>query len=175
METLSTIFTNKDFLTSIPLVILLIVAIAFIGKAMHLKIHTKHFTIGGEHRASVYERKIIQEQCDFAHEYITGLVDEFKSAAKDKVLQYGGWFAKYILEIIYDEVVCWIVYNHISEDEAYIKVKQSKVKAVFNTFDVLPELKTPEFYANLDKWVKDIIHELIRIRSVNKVMMEKGL
>ena len=171
MEALSTIFTNKEFLTSIPLVVLLIAAVAIISKMLHVKVHTKHFTIGHEHVASVYERKILQEQCDFAHDYITGLVDEFESAAKNNVLQYGGWFAKYILEIIYDEVVCWIMYNHMSEDEAYISVKQSKIRAIFSTFDVLPELKTPEFYASLDNWIKDVICELVRIRNINKKVM----
>ena len=42
METLATILTSKDFLSSIPSVILLVVAIVILAKIMHVKVHTSH-------------------------------------------------------------------------------------------------------------------------------------
>ena len=52
--------------------ILLVVAIVILDKIMHVKVHTSHFTIGGEPAERWTERKIIQEQSDFAHEYLMG-------------------------------------------------------------------------------------------------------
>ena len=52
METLATILTSKDFLSSIPSVILLVAAIVILGKILKIKIHTDWFTDGGEDKNS---------------------------------------------------------------------------------------------------------------------------
>lgn len=166
MEWLVNLFTNENFLGNLPGVILFIVAIVILGKVLHVRVHTSHVTIGGESKDSFYERKIIQEQCDFTHEYLMGLVGKIRQTAPEQTLQYGGWFTKCILETIYDEIVRWITYNHISEDEAYISTKQTKVCAMIYTFDVLPPFKTPEFQDRVKRWVEEVIHELVRIRKV---------
>lgn len=48
METLANILTSKDFLSSIPSVILLIVAICILGKLLKVRVTTSHIQIGGE-------------------------------------------------------------------------------------------------------------------------------
>ena len=127
--------------------------------------HPVTVTIGGESADRWNERKIIQEQTDFAHEFLMGLMNKVKATCTDE-LQYGGWFAKCILEDIYDEILCWITFNHITEDEAYISTKQVKVCTMVYTYDVRPEFKTPEFQDRMKQWVTEMIHELVRIRKV---------
>lgn len=166
METLATILTSKDFLSSIPSVILLVVAIVILAKIMHVKVHTSHFTIGGEPAESWTERKIIQEQCDFTHTYLMGLINKIEAVCPNKKLQYDGWFTRCILEDIYDEVVHWITFNHISSDEAYVTTKQKKVCSMLYCYNVLPEFKTPEFQERVNRWVAEVIAELVRIRIV---------
>lgn len=166
MDTVTNLFTNSTFLSSIPSVILLVIAAAFIISKLKVRIKTNHIQIGGEAKESFYERKIIQEQCDFAHEFLMGLVGKIKQVCPTHQLQYDGWFTRCILETMYDEVVHWITYNHVSDDEAYISTKQTKICAMLYTFDVLPEFKTPEFQERVKNWTKEIIQELVRIRKV---------
>ena len=166
METLATILTSKDFLSSIPSVILLVVAIVIIGKILHVKVHTSHFTIGGESAERWTERKIIQEQSDFTHEYLMGLINKVTALAPDGKLQYDGWFARCIIEDIYDEIVRWITYNHITEDEAYISTKQNKICSTIYKYNVSQPYKTPEFQGRVKNWVHELIIELVRIRKV---------
>ena len=166
METLATILTSKDFLSSIPSVILLVIAIVILGKILHVKVHTSHLTIGGEPAERWTERKIIQEQSDFTHEYLMGLISKVTALAPDGKLQYDGWFARCIIEDIYDEIVRWITYNHITEDEAYISTKQNKICSTIYKYNVAPPYKTPEFQERVKNWVHELIIELVRIRKV---------
>ena len=173
METLATILTSKDFLSSIPSVILLVVAVVILAKIMHVKVHTNHFTIGGESAESWTERKILQEQSDFAHEYLMGLTGKITALAPDGKLQYDGWFTRCILEDVYDEVVRWITYNHIVDNEAYISTKQNKICALIYKYNILPPYRTPEFQERVKRWVQELILELVRIRKVYKEQMKK--
>ena len=166
METLATILTSKDFLSSIPSVILLVVAIVVLGKILHVKVHTSHLTIGGEPAERWTERKIIQEQSDFTHEYLMGLINKVTALAPDGKLQYDGWFVRCIIEDIYDEIVRWITYNHITEDEAYISTKQNKICSTIYKYNVPSPYKTPEFQARVKNWVHELIIELVRIRKI---------
>ena len=172
-EAVGKVLTSKEFLTNIPAVVLLITCICVIGKLLHVHVHTDHVQIGGEDKIAYYERKIVQEQCSFAHTFLNGLVGKITATCDDQKLSNDGWMTKYILEAAYDEFVEWIHYNHISDDDAYISVKQNKIKALIYSFPVRDEFKTPEFAERMDKWVAEIIHELVRIRKVYKEQMKQ--
>ena len=174
METLATILTSKDFLSSIPSVILLVVAIVILGKVMHVKVHTSHFTIGGESAEAYYERKIVQEQCDYVHSYLLSLIGKITEVCPDHELKHNGWMTKCILEYAYDEFVTWIHYNHITDTEAYVSVKQNKIISLVYSQPVRHEFETPEFRERIKRWVAEIITELVRIRKVYTEEMRKG-
>lgn len=174
METLATILTSKDFLSSIPSVILLVVAIVILAKIMHVKVHTSHFTIGGESEEAFYERKIVQEQSEFAKAFLFGLIGKITDLCPDHKLTYDGWMTKCILEEAYDEFVDMIHHNHIRDDEAYISVKQAKICAIVYSYPVREPFRTPEFKERMDRWIAEIIHELVRIRKVTFEEMKKA-
>lgn len=173
METLATILTSKEFLTNIPSFVLLVIVIAAIAKLFKVQIKTEHIQIGGESKATYYERTIVREQCDFTHTYLMGLLGKIEAVCPDHTLLYDGYFSKYILELAYDEFVKWINYNHITDDEAYIMAKQAKICALVYAQNPRPEFKTPEFQARMERWVAEIIHELVHIRKVYTEQMKK--
>lgn len=171
--TIGTVLTSKEFLSNIPAIILLIAAICIIGKLLKVQIKTDHIQIGGEPIEAYYERKIVQEQSDYVHTFLMGLISKITVTCTDQKLIYDGWMTKCILEMAYDEFVDWIHYNHISEDDAYISVKQNKIKAIVYSNPVREEFRTKEFEERIDKWVAEIIHEFVRIRRVYKEQMKK--
>lgn len=168
MEQLAKIFTSTEFLTNIPNVLLLLFVVAVAAKLGLLKIKTEHIQIGNTVAASDNERTIIREQCDFTHTFLMGLVNKIEAATSDGKLLYNGYFTKWILECVYDEFVRWITFNHISDDEAYVHTKQEKIKALVYSMGVRAEFKTHEFADRMDKWVFEIITELVRIRKLYK-------
>ena len=173
MEQVANILTNNAFLANLPLFILLIVILAIVLKVFKIKIKTDHFQIGGEQASAYYERKIVQEQSDFVHTFLKGLIGKITLVCADHTLSHDGWMTKYILEEVYDEILDWIHYNHICDNDAYISVKQSKICALVYSFPVRPEFKTPEFEARIQRWVSEVIKEMVRIRNVYTAEMKK--
>lgn len=168
MEHLVKILTSQEFLSNVPQVLLLLVVIGIAAKLGLLRIKTDHIQIGNTVVASDNERTIIREQCDFTHTFLMGLVNKIEAATDDGKLLYNGYFTKYILECVYDEFVRWITFNHISEDEAYVHTKQEKIKALVYSMGVRKEFKTHEFADRMDKWVLEVITELVKIRKLYK-------
>ena len=173
MEQVEQILTNPTFWSNTPSVILLIIVLVLVMKLLKVKVNTSHIQIGGESAESWTERKILQEQSDFAHEYLMGLTGKITALAPDGKLQYDGWFTRCILEDVYDEVVRWITYNHIVDNEAYISTKQNKICALIYKYNILPPYRTPEFQERVKRWVQELILELVRIRKVYKEQMKK--
>lgn len=166
MEHVAQILTSHEFLSNMPAVILLFTVLTVLLKLLKVNVRTNHITIGGESKEAYYERKIVQEQSEFVHTFLMGLVGKIADVCPDKTLVYDGWMTKCILEYAYDEMVTWIHYNHISDSDAYVSVKQNKICSLIYAQPVRPEFKTPEFQERMKKWVAEIITELVRIRKV---------
>lgn len=170
-KTVGDILVSPVFMNSIPMILLLIAVLSVLVKLGIIKVKTKHVHIGGDDTADAYlERTIIREQCDFTHTYLMGLIGKVQQVTPD--LLYDGYFVKYILEVVYDEIVKWITFNHITNDEAYVTSKQAKVCALVYSMNVRPEFKTPEFQERMKQWVREIIEGLVRTRSVYKHQRE---
>lgn len=129
-----------------------------------LGISTNHIQIGGESRDSYYERTIVRNQIIAAHDFCRSL--EGKVAEVSGELAYGGWFTKYILERVYDKVIEWITFNHIEKSDGYIECKQREIKNLVYSFPVKEQFKSPEFEERMDKWVAEMIDQLLDIRMV---------
>ncbi len=93
-------------------------------------------------------------------------------------MPFKGFLCKYILEICFDVIVEWITFNHIEEDERYVKVKQKDMCNILYTqlalvndpsmFDIIIQFKTTEFKQRVFKWVEEIIQNLVEIRRLYK-------
>ncbi len=129
-----------------------------------LGVKTTHVQIGGTSRESFYELMIIRSQTEAAHGFINSLEGKVAKIAGE--LLYGGYFTRYILERVYDEIIKWITLNHIELSEGYIICKQKEIKDLVYSFPVKDEFKTPEFEHRMDKWVQEMIERLLEIRRV---------
>ena len=164
METLATILTSKDFLSSIPSVILLVVAICILGKILKVRVTTNHIQIGGEDKNSYYERAIVRNQVNQAKLFCMALENKINALVEHKTAD--GYYVKYILECVYDKMTEWIMYNHIENTEEYIESKQWEMQSLVYSFSPPEQFKTPEFQERINKWTAEIIGRLVSIRKL---------
>ena len=164
METLATILTSKDFLSSIPSVILLVVAICILGKILKVRVTTSHIQIGGEDKNSYYERAIVRNQVNQAKLFCMALENKINALVEHKTAD--GYYVKYILECVYDKMTEWIMYNHIENTEEYIESKQWEMQSLAYSFSPPEQFKTPEFQERINKWTAEIIGRLVSIRKL---------
>lgn len=174
MEHITTILTNPTFWSNTPMFILLVIIFAILLKVLKVRVNTSHVQIGGETKEAFYERKIVQEQSEYARAFLFGLVGEIKGLCPNHELLFDGWMLKCILEEVYDEFVDMIHHNHIRDGEAYISVKQAKICAIVYSNPVRDPFRTSEFKERMDRWIAEIIKELMRIRKVTSEEMKKG-
>lgn len=163
-ENIAKILISQNALQTIIGILVIFSLIAFMIKSGMIRIKTAHVTIGRMRSASETERAIIREQCDFTHIYLMGLISKIQAVTPE--LTYDGYFARYVLEVCYDEFVKWITFNHIENSEEYITTKQQKLCSLIYSMNVRKEFKTKEFQERMCNWVKEIIIELVRIRRV---------
>ena len=135
-----------------------VVLAIFLTKRGLLGIHTKYVSLGDGAR----EQAIIRNQIEDAYLFISSL--EGKIMVDNS--QYNGYFTKYVLEKVYDKVVEWIIYNHITDNEVYVQTKQDQLRSLVYSLNVRDEFKTPEFAARMDKWTLELIKKLIRVRKI---------
>ena len=164
METLATILTSKDFLSSIPSVILLVVAICILGKILKVRVTTSHIQIGGEDKNSYYERAIVRNQVNQAKLFCMALENKINALVEHKTTD--SYYVKYILECVYDKITEWIMYNHIENTEEYIESKQWEMQSLVYSFNPPGQFKTPEFQERINKWTAEIIGRLVAVRKL---------
>lgn len=164
METLATILTSKDFLSNVPSVILLIVAICILGKILKVRVTTSYIQIGGEDKNSYYERAIVRNQVNQAKLFCMALENKINALVEHKSAD--GYYVKYILECVYDKITEWIMYNHIENTEEYIESKQWEMQSLVYSFNPPDQFKTPEFQERINKWTAEIIGRLVSIRKL---------
>ena len=164
METLATILTSKDFLSSIPSVILLVVAICVLSKILKVRVTTSHIQIGGEDKNSYYERAIVRNQVNQAKLFCMALENKINALVEHRTTD--SYYVKYILECVYDKITEWIMYNHIENTEEYIESKQWEMQSLVYSFNPPGQFKTPEFQERINKWTAEIIGRLVSIRKL---------
>lgn len=159
-EAIAEILTNTN--AFMVLVFLVIFALLFVllARTGLIQIHTNSFRMGADMR----ERDIIRQQVEWVHAYLMGI----ESQIDVDTSKYGGYYTKYILETIYDEVIIWISFNHINLESDYISIKQEKIKSIVRSFDIRPEFHSKEFERKIDRWCEEIIRKLVLIREVYK-------
>ncbi len=75
---------------------------------------------------------------------------------------------KYVTEKAYDEIINWIMFNHIADDDDYIEAKQEMIWAIVTTESKNDYTKSDKFKKQCDKCIEKIIKRLVQIRENNK-------
>lgn len=160
-DAIAKVLTNSNAL--LVLVFLLVFVLIFIVliKTGLIEIKTNNVRVGKD----VKERDVILQQAEYAHSYIMGIECELETDRS----RYGGYLAKYVLEVINREAFNWIILNHLNLESDYISIKQEKIRSIIKRMDdVEPKFKTKEFFKRSDKWVETLIRKLVQIRQMYK-------
>ena len=134
--------------------VIIILLLAHFSKKGIFKWHTERLTIG----ASENERAIIRQQVEWAELEIESL------ASMEIFSHVDEWRTKYILEKMFDEILQWIIFNHIKDSPEYISIKQEKIWNMTQTLVVREEFRSDEFKDFIYKEVDKIIKRLIFLR-----------
>lgn len=140
------------------LVVLIIVAVILI-KGNFFQVHTQTVSIGYQEK----ERNIIRQQQDYVWNH---LQEAEANLPKDD--DYDKQLGLIIIQTVYIEYTKWIAFNHLTRNDAYIKVKQNSLVAIVNTLTVNERYKGEEFKQYIRDDTRETIYELIRIREAFK-------
>lgn len=157
-ETIKDVLTSSNawfiliFFTSI------IVLVSILSKIGLIKVNTRYIQIGNE----LTQRELIRRQVETAHTFIMSLYG--KISTNEDV--YNRYFTKYILERIYDKVIEWIIFNHITTNQLYIRDKQESICNFVYSMNVSDEFKTPEFKERMCNWVEELVNQLVQVKEV---------
>lgn len=137
--------------------VIIILLLAHLSNKGVLKWHTEKLTIG----ASEDERAIIRQQVEWTELEIESLAS---AEIFSRVNNVNEWRTKYILEKIFDEILQWIIFNHIKDSPEYISIKQEKIWNMTQTLVFREEFRSDEFKDFIYKEVDKIIKRLIFLR-----------
>lgn len=153
-QAIEKILLSDNSATVLFFLVIIILLLAHLSNKGVFKWHTEKLTIG----ASENERAIIRQQVEWAEL-------EIESLATAEIFSHvDEWRTKYILEKLFDEVLQWIIFNHIKDSPEYISIKQEKIWNMTQTLVVREEFKSNEFKDFIYKEVDKVIKRLIFLR-----------
>lgn len=137
--------------------IVFILILAFLGKKGILSFDVKGIKLG----SSETERTIIRQQSEWTKLYCDSMEPRLPHPEG-----YDIWKSRYILECVYDEIMTWITYNHITTNESYVEIKQNKLVFLINSLTTKDDFHTKEFNDLVKSETKFIIQKLVQIREL---------
>lgn len=142
-------------------VLIIILLVAFATRQGYMKVKTEKILIGRD--TSEREQLIRMKQADYAH-YAC-------KAFEKEIPRFDGYnenLGRLISEIAYDEVIKWIMANHINDSEYYVANKQEAIWNIIVSETVDKRMRSERFHAVVNENVEQIIKQLISIREDNK-------
>ena len=156
-ETVNEAINGENGIGLILLTMLILLLAIYLVKGKYLKINTGIVKIGAEEK----ERAILRQQNEWVYTYIHGLVlviqTKFKGMDETRT--------RLVLEYVYDEIITWIMFNHITRSEMYLMVKQERIRGVVFSNTTNPVVKEERFCLAMNQWVKEVINRLVDIRE----------
>lgn len=153
-ETIGTVLTSKNAHSILITILLLIIIIAILAKSGLFRLNIKGVNIGSDED----ERAIIRQQIEWTQLFI-------QAFQKQPIFEgYDMYCTLYILEKVFDEVLSWIVFNHISTGENYISIKQEKLWNLIQTLTTDPRFSSDEFKHLIYTNTSVVINRLVYIR-----------
>lgn len=154
-ESISSVLTSGNAVAVLLTLIVLIIILAVLAKKGIFQFNGKGVTIGDNED----ERAVIRQQTEWSQLFIQSMrqLPIFDSSDTYHTL--------YILEKAFDEVLNWIVFNHISDSENYISIKQEKVWNLIQTLVSDKKFTTEEFKQVIYDNTEILIKRLVYIRK----------
>lgn len=158
-ESISKILTSPNTWMVLLFLIMLVIVITLLAKSGLISVHTGAVKVGNDET----ERNIIRQQVEWTHIHLLGAENVLPHPEG-----YNVWKSRYILERIYDEVVDWITFNHLTTSSTYIEIKQDKIVSLVHSLVDKNDFKSEDFVAWMRKEIEDIIIKLVQIRELYK-------
>lgn len=158
--------TIRDILTSAnaTVVLIFLLAVIFIvAKAIRsgtINLHTGVLDIGKIGKSIDDERELIRQQVKWLELFIA---DKYVELAKYK--ENDEFHTKYVLEKMFDEVIEWVLYNHITTRGEYVKIKQDLMWRLIKGLTYADVYHTDEFKQYVYDQTETVILHLIQIKK----------
>lgn len=151
-ESISNVLTSGNAVAVLLTLIVLIIILAILAKTGIFQFNGKGVTIGDNED----ERAIIRQQIEWSQLFVQSMQQHPIFEGSDT------YHTLYVLEKAFDEVLSWIVFNHISDSENYISIKQEKIWNLIQTLVTERKFTTEEFkqiiYDNTEILIKRLVH-----------------
>lgn len=151
-ESIGNVLTSNNAIAVLITLLILVIVAAVLAKVGIFQFKGKGVTIGGDED----ERAIIRQQTEWTQLFIQSMqqLPIFEDSDMYHTL--------YILEKVFDEVLSWIVFNHISDSENYISIKQEKIWNLIQTLVTDKKFTSTEFkqviYDNTEVLIKRLVY-----------------
>lgn len=151
-ESIGNVLTSNNAVAVLITLLILVIVAAVLAKVGIFQFKGKGVTIGGDED----ERAIIRQQTEWTQLFIQSMqqLPIFEDSDTYHTL--------YILEKVFDEVLSWIVFNHISDSENYISIKQEKLWNLIQTLVTDKKFTSTEFkqviYDNTEVLIKRLVY-----------------
>ena len=163
-EAIGNVFTSPGGWQVLLTIVVIILMIIIMIKAGMLKIHTKYVSLGESYDAGrKINQVIIRRQIEYAEAFCTNLLADIYNMFPEQ--NFGGWKTRCILEQVYDEIIRWISFNHITNDDVYINNKVTIIRALVMKNDPVDIFKTTDFEDKIRGWVVTMVKQLVMIRE----------
>lgn len=156
-EMIGNVLNGQNALAILASIVLILVIGIVLIKTGVLSINTKSVKIGIHEK----ERTIIRQQIEWARLYCQGM-----EARIPHPEGYDKWRSLYILEQVFDEIVTWITFNHISTKQDYFEIKCTKVINLVDSLTVSPVFQSNEFHELIKSEIENVIKKLVQIREL---------
>lgn len=154
-ESIGNVLTSNNAIAVLITLLILVIVAAVLAKVGIFQFKGKGVTIGGDED----ERAIIRQQTEWTQLFIQSMQQLPIFEGSDT------YHTLYILEKAFDEVLSWIVFNHISDSENYISIKQEKLWNLIQTLVTDKKFTSTEFKQDIYDNTEILIKRLVYIRK----------
>ena len=139
--------------------VLIIIGLIILAVRMgYMKVKTDKVLIGKSSGENV--RLLMKKQAEYAYNACVGF---------EKRLQhfdgYNPLLGSLIVEKVYDEIVDWIMVNHIDDDKDYIESKQEIIWNIVTSETIDKRMRTEKFRDQCNECIESIIKRLVQMRT----------
>lgn len=155
-QAVSNILTSPNSIIVLSALLILVLIVTILVKKGYVSLDLKGVKVG----IADTERKIMRYQMDYCSLICTTFIDQQK-------LPEGcdPYRIKWVNELLFDEMVKWISYNHISTDKFYVETKQEQIWAIIVASTDKDFFHSPDLKKAVTDEVARIIERLVEIRE----------
>ena len=157
-NTITRLINGPNGLIILLLVLILGIVVIMCIRGGLLRIKTSNIELGTQYEE--LERTIIRNQIQYINEATRAFEWQIP---KDETYDYDR--GRLILQMLANKMIEWVIFNHIEESAVYIENRQEQIWNLILASVEKEELRSPEFRAATDAYVKKIIHRLVSIRK----------